>query len=303
MHFDVVKPFPITLWADAGAGRRSIELTALYVERFQGPRVFRHLWRHDYWELAHVINGNGEMRSTPPSRLPLTPGMTVLVPPGFAHNEVSKAPIDIIWVGLGGGRVEQLAADRLLAARDPDGRAQFEALWHLSRRGSGLIGPELDGLALAVFSRLLRHLAEGVSPGASRVDRAIRLFNEQYATDLPMPDVAAELGWSEGHFYRAFKERTGRTPVEFLRDVRIRQARHWLENSDLSVARIAALVGFRDARYFARVFRACTGTAPNAARAVPARPRSRTTATARTAPASGPAGAAGPDRTPDLTGA
>lgn len=275
MRFHHCEPFPPTLWAETGPGRRSSDLTPLYAERFQGPRSRRSLWRHDYWEMLHVMHGTGDMLGDPPVRFALAPGMTVLIPPDYPHLEVSSIPIDIIWVGLGGSRVEQLTADGFRTATDSEAGPFFEVLWQQSRRGSGLLGPELDGLALTLLGRLLRRGAEGSSPATSRVERAIRLFSEQYAADISMPEVAADLGWSEGHFYRAFRAHTGRTPVAFLRDVRIRQAVNWLGNSDLSVSRIARLAGFRDPRYFSRVFRTVTGHAPRRTRGPLPRPGRR----------------------------
>ena len=76
---------------------------------------------------------------------------------------------------------------------------------------------------------------------------------------------AASLSVSE--CLRCFHAGLGTTPYRYLMDVRLERAARLLVETDLPVATVATRVGFRDASYFARQFRRCTGLSPRQYRA------------------------------------
>ena len=261
MRFPVVNLFAAELWSDAGPSVRSRELTPLYVERFVGPRETAQLTRHDFWELLYVFAGRGRMLGR--HEFPLTPGTGCLIPPGASHIEFSHESLDLLWVGLNGLRVESLDTGEPRIARSSAGTVWCDQLWHCSQRRYGLIGPELDGLSLVIFSTILRESGADHAPAGDRIDAAAAHIAGHYQADLPVPELAKRFGCSQGHFFREFKRRTGKTPVQYITSVRLQQAVRWLENSDLSVERVARLTGFSDPRYFCRVFHKTYGRPPS----------------------------------------
>jgi transcriptional regulator GlxA family with amidase domain len=61
---------------------------------------------------------------------------------------------------------------------------------------------------------------------------------------------------------RRFGAETGRTPLEYLQASRVARARHLLEATDQTVARIATDVGYADASTFSGIFARHTGRRP-----------------------------------------
>ena len=49
---------------------------------------------------------------------------------------------------------------------------------------------------------------------------------------------------------------------EYLRGVRVRKAKEYLEYTQKSVAAVAEAVGYEDEKYFSRVFKKATGMSP-----------------------------------------
>lgn len=266
---------PAACWAAAGPLARSRELTPLYVERFVGPHAGGRATTHDYWELIYVLAGDGELLGEAPFKL--RAGLACLVPPGVAHVERSPAVMDVLWIGLAGARLE---AGRSVeppgvarATLDAEARPVAERLWTLGQRGFGPLGPELDGLALALVAGLWRRLAESATAGPAAGDRiaaAVAYLNTNFAADLDVADLAGQAGCSAGHFHRLFHQRTGQTPGHYLTAVRVREAWRWLRNTTVPVHRIARLCGYHDAHYFSNVFHRHTGLTPRAARRLPA---------------------------------
>ena len=75
-------------------------------------------------------------------------------------------------------------------------------------------------------------------------------------------DLAALVHLHPGYFDRAFHAIYGTTPMQMVRDLRLRQARHLLETTDASLSTIAFSCGLGDAGYLTRVFRRCYGQTP-----------------------------------------
>jgi AraC-like DNA-binding protein len=102
-------------------------------------------------------------------------------------------------------------------------------------------------------------------PGSSRfesVKKSLAIIHGEYAGRLTVPRLAAAASLSEFHFYRVFREATGRSPVEYLNEYRCRRAAQLLSDTDAGVLGIALDVGFSSAAYFIRTFHRCFGCTP-----------------------------------------
>jgi len=67
--------------------------------------------------------------------------------------------------------------------------------------------------------------------------------------------LSTEFGISRAHLYNKLLALTGKTPIEYIRILRIRRAAQLLEKSQLTVMEIAYKVGFNDPRYFTKHFK------------------------------------------------
>jgi signal transduction histidine kinase/ligand-binding sensor domain-containing protein/DNA-binding response OmpR family regulator len=74
-------------------------------------------------------------------------------------------------------------------------------------------------------------------------------------TDFSVEDLSRELGISRAHLYKKILSLTGKSPLEFIRTIRLQQAAQLLEKSQLTVAEVAYQVGFNNPKYFARYFK------------------------------------------------
>lgn len=79
--------------------------------------------------------------------------------------------------------------------------------------------------------------------------------NNVSKADFSVEDMSRELGISRAHLYKKIIALTGKSPLEFIRTIRLQQAAQLLEKSQLTVAEIAYQVGFNNPKYFARYFK------------------------------------------------
>ena len=80
------------------------------------------------------------------------------------------------------------------------------------------------------------------------------------------PEFAERLGVSASTLARRFKAATGMTIAAYAARQRAERAARLLTTTTQSVQAIALFVGFEDANYFVKVFRAAHGMTPSAYR-------------------------------------
>ncbi|KHK89156.1 helix-turn-helix domain-containing protein [Novosphingobium malaysiense] len=87
-----------------------------------------------------------------------------------------------------------------------------------------------------------------------------RLWLEQRFTGpVSIAGLAQELSVSQAMLTRRFKAELGRTPSEYVSDLRFTTAKRMLAQSNRSIESIAAAVGYNDARNFREAFRQRAG--------------------------------------------
>jgi signal transduction histidine kinase/ligand-binding sensor domain-containing protein/DNA-binding response OmpR family regulator len=82
--------------------------------------------------------------------------------------------------------------------------------------------------------------------------------------ELSVVDLYLELGVSRSRFFKRVHALTGKSPMEFIRNIRMRHAAQLLEKSQLSVSEVAYRVGFNNPRYFAKHFKEVYDVLPSA---------------------------------------
>jgi AraC family transcriptional activator of pobA len=88
------------------------------------------------------------------------------------------------------------------------------------------------------------------------------VIEARFPEGISLADVAAELRLSAGHLTTVVRRRTGRTVQQWITERRMQAARRLLVDTDLPIAVLGHRVGYRDASYFIRRFRAEHGMTP-----------------------------------------
>jgi AraC-like DNA-binding protein len=95
-----------------------------------------------------------------------------------------------------------------------------------------------------------------------RLSAALQAVHENAAHPWTVPELAAVSGLSRAAFARAFREALGQAPMQYLTQWRMTLARDHLRADDLTLAQIAAAVGYGSPFAFAAAFRRHHGTPP-----------------------------------------
>lgn len=81
--------------------------------------------------------------------------------------------------------------------------------------------------------------------------------------ELSVEDIGNEMCLSRVQLYRKVKALTGKTPVEIIREQRLKRADAMMKDTSLSVSEIAYRVGFSSPSYFSKCYREFFGKSPS----------------------------------------
>ena len=89
----------------------------------------------------------------------------------------------------------------------------------------------------------------------SVVEKARTYIRENFHKEISLDDVSREFDISPYYFSKLFKQETGKNFVEYLTEVRLKNARELLCNSKASIKEICVASGYSDPNYFSRILR------------------------------------------------
>ncbi len=72
---------------------------------------------------------------------------------------------------------------------------------------------------------------------------------------LSVEELSRKMSMSRGSLYNKVLMLTGKSPLEFIRSVRLKKAVYLLENSQMTISQICYEVGFNTPKYFAKLFK------------------------------------------------
>ena len=80
---------------------------------------------------------------------------------------------------------------------------------------------------------------------------------------LTVDELVDEMGMGRTVFFNKLKSLTGLSPVEFIREMRIKRAAQLLEEQRYNITEVTYMVGMNDSRYFAKCFKNTYGVTPS----------------------------------------
>lgn len=92
--------------------------------------------------------------------------------------------------------------------------------------------------------------------------RTVEYMQQNYAEHITSELLAKQMFLSTNFYQKVFKQIMGRSPAQFLRDIRVSEACRLLANTDLSVQEIAERCGFNCASYLIYVMKKQLGGTP-----------------------------------------
>lgn len=249
------------------------------MKNYHGPHV------HDFFEILYLFSG--ERCFFINDRIfKMTPGDLIIINPNVLHKAISDQSPDCEGIllyfqegFLAPNRpvresLTQLFATETISINLPlNDRSLIEDLFlkmlqedRTRKEGYQLA---LQGFLLQLLVLLDRHAKTGSasafkhpSPIHEKISEIAQFINQNYHEALSLTSLANRFYISPSYLSKVFKETTNFTLVEYINNVRIKEAKRLLLESRKKVVEIAAEVGFGSVTHFGRVFKEITGNSP-----------------------------------------
>lgn len=250
------------------------------------------------YEVEYILAGNGA-QSIDTVRYDMAPGLVMFRRPGqetqgvmpyscltviFTLADDLPARPEPYWEAWHAPRGTWIASadyhnafvDKIPTASRPLVGDSIQALCSTILKHHASPGEGSDLVVKAGMLQLLYHLqAPGPAAGAQGEGRAnvppamaVKIQAVQaYMTKnlqrkLPLEELAGVAGLSPGYLHRNFLRALGKSPLDYLTDLRLDLARELLATGDLAATAVANECGFDTIPYFFTLFRRHTGMSP-----------------------------------------
>lgn len=223
-----------------------------------------------YYIFEYVISGKGHLRIEDRFYTP-EEGDVYIIPAYTEHEYGSdkKAPWYKVWFNAGGPLIESL-----LVCYGIQGIVLFRkvppVLQTMFKEGvAELSENQADCLKTAsvIFLKIIMELAIHhrntlikISPDGDRIRSLLRknFQNPNFHID----DLAKALNYSRSQILRIFSRDFGKTPYQYLLDLRLELAKIQLTDRERRIKSIALTLGFTDPFYFSHIFKKKLGISP-----------------------------------------
>lgn len=239
-------------------------------------RYFSIHW-HEHLELHYILNGKGSFicdRKT----VPVSEGNLVIFNSNVLHEGVSEgdnfealviifemssfskeiADYNVIFQNL--IEEDEIIKDIMLSIYKED--VERSHGYRLAIKG------KLYDLITYLFRN---YVTESLSPrentlrlhNLGRLNTVVQYIQENYSEPLTNKELADLIHLSEYRFCHLFKESMGKSPINYINEVRLKKAYELIKGKDNSISEIAVMVGFSDYNNFGRLFRKYYGFPPS----------------------------------------
>ena len=197
----------------------------------------------------------------------------IILPPHIKNHYYFYPNNNIIWIHFTGSTVESILKGYSLTGYTKYSVADAEdflayaekiiAEFQLKRIG---YMHSCNAMLLNILTLLKRkidtHININMNNFLPEITAVLDDMKLHFAENKDVSDFAKICNLSPSRFAHVFTQRMGVSPYKYLLDLRIKQAKYLLLNTNLSVSNIAKSVGYEDSLYFSRVFKKTAGVSP-----------------------------------------
>lgn len=216
------------------------------------------LHMHSTWEVIYQLSGTNRS-PIGEKTYEIRPGDIMFIPPGTSHGGLSDGEYNDMFL-----QAAEIDFHDITVLHDYDGSilTLFDMLHRAFWQKGNNYSQICDTLLEAICQYAGKYTIE-----AYRHPFIYKLQNYLYEnianSGFRASDISSFLGYNIDYIRRCFYTETGKTPLEYLTDLRISLAKKLLlQETFVSIKDVAFRCGFADSFYFSTLFRKKTGMAP-----------------------------------------
>jgi len=132
---------------------------------------------------------------------------------------------------------------------------------------SAVLADQVKFFKVELKNKLIKTIKNIIMNSNSNLEELINeaklYINNNYMVDITLESVANEMCISSYYFSKLFKKEANINFIDYLTDIRMKNAKYMIRNTNKSIKQISKEVGYNDPNYFSRVFKKQTGYSPS----------------------------------------
>ncbi|MHA6483350.1 AraC family transcriptional regulator [Paenibacillus sp. strain BS8-2] len=254
----------------------SYNLELHQLERAYYPSLNVQMPRTAYWIVSYILEGEVTV-TTPLERSIAKQGDVMIHPPGIAFSEESSTSGIHLWMmfhAKNAFRIDLLSqypVPRILTLSD---KQHYQALFaKLDEAWNNKSLSYRDLIAAGFHAQLLACILDSWQAAGmpsrpqnatedDRLQTIIHFLLAHYESKITREQLAELVHLHPVHLDRIFQQTFGSTPIQMLREIRLRNVKQHLESTSLPLSEIAINCGFGDSAYLNRSFHKAFGITP-----------------------------------------
>ncbi len=244
-----------------------------YIFNFNKGRVLSE------YQVLYIFEGEGEFESKASGKIKVETGSVIILYPGTWHR---YRPIKEIgwreaWIGFNGIIADQVISRSSFKPERPIIKVGirsriveiYDQVLFDCKEGEPGYQQVAAGLVLELLGLIeMFYRTSGVSNKniQTQIQQSREIIAECFREELNPVEIASMVGMSYSNFRKQFKYYTGLSPGQYIIQLRIREAKSLLYQTNKSVKMIGSEIGFKSSYYFVRLFKGKTGITPGAFR-------------------------------------
>lgn len=246
-----------------------------YIFNFNKGRVLAE------YQVLYIFEGEGEFESQASGKLKVETGSMIILYPGTWHRYRPTKEIgwSEAWIGFNGMIADQVISKTSFSKERPVIKVGirsriveiYDQVLFDCKEGEPGYQQVAAGLVIELLGLMqMYHRTLGLSNKniQTQIHEARDIISEHFREELIPEEIAAQVGMSYSNFRKQFRFYTGLSPVQYIIQLRIREAKSLLYQTNKSVKIIGSETGFKSSYYFVRLFKGKTGMTPGAFRQI-----------------------------------
>ncbi|MBO5439160.1 MAG: helix-turn-helix transcriptional regulator [Clostridia bacterium] len=223
--------------------------------------------RDDYY-IIYVVDGifNTKINNTV---FHLKKGAVILYPPKYKYRYWGEPPSRYLCAHFTGSHVEKILTDLGFPIEHPyilegEFSPKIKNLFDKMDEQYMTNAPFLQYSLSCLLEQILLTIAvERVkSEGYRTFKKSIKYIYANYTEKIQIPYLAKLEGLSNSRFITLFSKDMGKTPSEYILDLRLGRACELLVATDKQISSIGTAVGYKDQYFFSKIFKKHMGISP-----------------------------------------
>lgn len=218
--------------------------------------------KHNDYELFIYSSGKGKLHIEG-QVYDAEQGTIVVMPPNVLHGSISYD--NLRYVAVSGRSDELIHIDAPIVFKD-DERGDGMSLLHMIFANRYEEKEYFNSLCLSFIHFVLKHVTP-TNPIEKTVGEIKRQMDAKFHdSDFNATELLKQSGYAEDYIRAHFKKIVGKTPVEYLNELRVKHAKTLINiyRNSMTLSDISLNCGFDDYIYFSRKFKQVIGVSPSA---------------------------------------